>query len=189
MALERPFRLLALHVNLRGFPWCGLPQEGQSTDAPATQDGQAQATPSSNEQASAPATWHYDCGYFSVDLPASWEGLVEFGPEGHTFGNYHVDGWIGTAHSDLVVRFDGMAGDPNVSVSYGGGKALWEALNGSTSAGLTAEEARQCLEAFTNGAVSPSDARPMDEAAFASQVEAAMEAYVGPMISSSLTVG
>ena len=157
---------------------------GASTAVPdTTSAGAAQST---TRQAD---VWHYSDDYISVDLPASWQGYVYLDASGHTSGAYHVDGSMAAMGAESsIIRFDGMKGDSNISVSFcdGCGRVIWNAIRNGTYDGLRTADAADVLARLTNGAVPPDDALSKDEDAFATEVKDAMQAYAWPMVSSSL---
>ena len=122
-------------------------------------------------------------------MPASWQGYVYLDASGHTSGAYHVDGSMAAMGAESsIIRFDGMKGDSNISVSFcdGCGRVIWNAIRNGTYDGLRTADAADVLARLTNGAVPPDDALSKDEDAFATEVKDAMQAYAWPMVSSSL---
>lgn len=133
--------------------------------------------------------WHYSDDYISVDLPASWQGIVQLSPMGHASGAYHVDGSISAmGPASSVIRFDGTKGEANISFSFydGCGHVIWQAIRKQSIPELSLTEALEDLKALTNDAVTEDDVTSMDEGAFAAKVKDAMQAYAEPLVSGSL---
>lgn len=158
------------------------------TDATTSADAGTQGDAAQGNSTQADV-WHYSDDYISVDLPASWQGVVQLAPSGHTSGAYHVDGCMAAMGPETsIIRFDGMKGDSNISVSYsdGCGRAIWSAIRNGTYDGLGTADAADVLARLTNGTVPPDDALSMDQGAFAAKVRDATRAYAGPVVSGSL---
>lgn len=162
--------------------------DAPSQDAESQADGKKQ----DDKAAAKVATTPTDAGYFTFDMPNSWQGHAKPTAQGHTSGAYHVDFYFDGDWGSMFWRVDGMANaDGSTSVENmqfdapSGGRAaaaLWNIAHGQ-AADLTQDQATTWLEMATGGSYTADQATACASADEAKQAgDAASQTFFDQVI-------